>query len=66
MKIGDLVTLRWGEGKRAAGIIVETYQSGGNDRYPAYKEVRVQWLDDGGQDVSWVIPKDLEIVSENR
>jgi len=66
MTIGDLVALRWGEGKRAAGMIVETYQSGGEERNPAYKEVRVQWLDDGGQDVSWVMWKDLEIVSEGR
>ena len=66
MNIGDLVALRWGEGKRAAGIIVEIYQISAFARNPAYKEVRVQWLDDGGQDVSWVILKDLEIVSENR
>ena len=66
MNIGDLVAMRWGEGKRAAGMIVETYQSGGDDRNPAYKEVRVQWLDDAGKDISWVMRKDLEVVSENR
>ena len=65
MKIGDLVTLRWGEGRRAAGMIMETHHSGGNDSI-AYREVRVQWLDDGGKDVSWVMPKDLEIINENR
>ena len=32
----------------------------------AIKELRVQWLDDGGKDVSWVRRKDLETVSENR
>ena len=65
MTIGDLVALRWGEGKRAAGMIVETYQSCINDRI-VYKEVRVQWLDDGGQDVSWVMRKDLEVLSASR
>ena len=66
MTIGDLVALRWGEGKRAAGIIVEIFKSPIFEGDPPYEEVRVQWLDDGGQDVSWVIPKDLEIVSESR
>ena len=64
MKIGDLVTLRWGEGKRAAGMIVEKYAriETGDGR----SEMRVRWLDDAGKDVSWVMRKDLEIINANR
>lgn len=64
MKIGDLVALRWGEGKRAAGMIVEKFVHNLADR--DYIELRIRWLDDTGKDVSWVRPKDLEIVSEGR
>ena len=62
MKIGDLVTLRWGEGKRAAGIITEIYHSNSSI---SYSEMYVSWFSDH-QDSSWVRPEDLEVVSENR
>ena len=61
MKIGDLVTLRWGEGKRAAGMIMETHHSGGNDSI-AYREVRVLV----GSRERLFESCSLEIINENR
>ena len=66
MKIGDLVRFRSSYPDWPVGIVVEIYQISAFARNPAYNEVRVQWLDDAGKDVSWVRPKDLETVSEGR
>jgi len=64
MKIGDLVKLRFGASlPGGVGMIIEEFIHDLADR--DVKEVRVQWLDDTGKDVSWVRPKDLEAVSEN-
>ena len=63
MKIGDLVKLRF-SGAECVGIVVEEFIH--DLAHRDVKEVRVQWLDDAGKDVSWVRPKDLETVSENR
>jgi hypothetical protein len=62
MKIGDLVKLRFGSSlPDGVGIIVEKYAriETGDQR----AEMRVQWLDDAGKDVSWVMRKDLEVIS---
>ena len=66
MKIGDLVKFSRSQGFQAdcVGMIIEEFIHDLYDR--AIKELRVQWLDDGGKDVSWVRRKDLEAVSENR
>ena len=59
MRIGDLVTLAWGEHPRRAGIIIDIYEriDGTN--------ARVEWF----QGVNWSerfhIQK-LELVNENR
>ena len=66
MKVGDLVKLSRSQGFQAdcVGMIIEEFIHDLPDR--AVKELRVQWLDDGGKDVSWVRRKDLEAVSEGR
>ena len=66
MKIGDLVKFSRSQGFQAdcVGMIIEEFIHDLSDR--AIKELRVQWLDDGGKDVSWVRRKDLEAVSESR
>ena len=63
MKIGDLVKLHFGMSE-CVGMIVEKYPriETGDQR----AEMRVQWLDDAGKDLSWVMRKDLEVISENR
>ena len=70
MKIGDLVRMRFASSGFAkevdcTGIVVEEYHLNSARAQP-YSELRVQWLDDGGKDVSWVLRKDLEAVSEGR
>ena len=65
MKIGDLVKLRFGASlPGGVGIIIEEFVHDLADR--DINEVRVQWLDYAGKDVSWVRPKDLEVLGENR
>ena len=64
MKIGDLVRMRFSESDCFVGMIIEEFIHDLADR--DIKEVRVQWLDDAGKDVSWVRPKDLEAVSASR
>jgi primosomal protein N' len=61
MKIGDLVTLRWGEGKRTAGMVVDLHYNGNE----WIDEVKIQWLSEWNS-TSWVRAADLEIVNENR
>ncbi len=70
MKIGDLVRMRFASSGFAkevdcTGIVVEEYHLNSARAQP-YSELRVQWLDDGGKDVSWVLRKDLEILSASR
>ena len=65
MKIGDLVTLRWGAEKRAAGMVVDVHYDGGRGANDWIDEVRVEWLSEGTSR-SWVRVADLEAVSENR
>lgn len=69
MKIGDLVRMRFAPSGFArevdcVGIIVEKYPriETGDQR----AEMRVQWLDDAGKDISWVMRKDLEVLSASR
>ena len=64
MKIGDLVRFRSSYPDWPVGMIIEEFIHDLSER--AIKELRVQWLDDGGKDVSWVRRKDLETVSESR
>jgi hypothetical protein len=67
MKVGDLVKLRFGASlPDGVGIVVEEFHLNSVAVAQPYSELRVQWLDDGGKDVSWVRRKDLEVVSENR
>jgi hypothetical protein len=67
MKLGDLVKLRFGSSlPDGVGIVVEEYHLTSASSSHQYSELRVQWLDDGGKDVSWCLRKDLEIVSESR
>ena len=61
MKIGDLVTLRWGEGRRSAGMVVDVHYEG-NDWID---EACVEWFSEWSS-TSWVRVADLEIVNENR
>ena len=64
MKVGDLVRFPSASPDWPVGMIIEEFIHDLDDR--DIKEVRVQWLDDAGQDASWVRPKDLETVSESR
>ena len=57
MKLGDLVTLRWGEGTRAAGMVVADDDLRG--------EVYVEWFSEWTS-TTWVRAADLEIINENR
>ena len=68
MKIGDLVKLRFGKdvSPDSVGVVVEEYRMHSASSSHQYSELRVQWLDDGGKDVSWCLPKDLEVVSASR
>ncbi len=65
MKLGDLVKLRFLPADNpCVGLIVEKYPriETGDQR----AEMRVQWLDDAGKDISWVMRKDLEVLSASR
>ena len=68
MKIGDLVKLRFGKdvSPDSVGVVVEEYRMHSASSSHQYSELRVQWLDDSGKDVSWIRRKDLEIVSASR
>ena len=71
MKIGDLVRMRFASSGFAkevdcTGIVVEEYRMHSASSSHQYSELRVQWLDDGGKDVSWVMGKDLEVISASR
>jgi len=68
MKLGDLVKLRFGVASTpdSVGIVVEEFHLNSVAGAQPYSELRVQWLDDGGKDVSWCLRKDLEIVSASR
>jgi hypothetical protein len=61
MKLGDLVTLRWGEGKRSAGMVVGVHYSGNE----WIDEVCVEWFSEW-KPTSWIRAADLEIVNETR
>jgi hypothetical protein len=63
MKIGDLVRLRWGGEKHGAGIILQIYWNNANGNYT---ETKVKWLFSEWEDSSWVLTRDLEILSEYR
>ena len=62
MKIGDLVKLSWGRPVNI-GIVVEKYHKEYATTGDSYTELRVQWL--VTKDASWVMRKDLELVSES-
>ncbi len=67
MKVGDLVKLRFGASlPDGVGIVVEEFHLNSVAVAQPYSELRVQWLDDSGKDVSWIRRKDLEAVSEGR
>ena len=61
MQIGDLVTVRWGEGKRSAGMVVDVHYDGNN----WIDEVYVEWFSEWNS-TSWMRAADLEIVNESR
>lgn len=65
MKLGDLVKLRF-SGAECVGIVVEEFHLNSVAVAQPYSELRVQWLDDSGKDVSWIRRKDLETVSASR
>jgi len=64
MKVGDLITLRWGEHPRSVGIIIQDaalfYATGTGKAY----KVCVQWLSTGRS--TWIVGTDLELVNESR
>jgi len=64
VKIGDLVTLRWGEGKRSAGMVVDVHYDGGRGANDWIDEVYVEWLSEWTS-TTWVRVTDLEIINEN-
>jgi len=65
MKIGDLVKLRFGASlPGGVGMIIEDYPV--TCGAAKYTEVRVRWLDYPGIDVSWVMRKDLKVLSASR
>ena len=67
MKLGDLVKLRFGSSlPDGVGIVVEEFHLNSVAVAQPYSELRVRWLDDSGKDVSWCLPKDLEVVSASR
>jgi hypothetical protein len=55
MRVGDLVTLRWSEGKRVAGMVVAGQESHG--------EVYVEWFSARAAP-TWVRIDNLELVNE--
>ena len=63
MKLGDLVKLRFGMWE-CVGLIVEKYPR--IEPLHQHAEMRVQWLDDAGKDISWVMRKDLEVINASR
>ena len=66
VKIGDLVRFRSSSPDWPVGIVVEEFHLNSVAVAQPYSELRVQWLDDSGKDVSWIRRKDLEIVSASR
>ena len=63
MKVGDLVRLSFANSSECVGLVVESYCPAGNE---GYTEFRVRWLDDAGKDVSWVMGKDLSLISKRK
>ena len=63
MKVGDLVKLHFENSSECVGLVVESYCPAGNK---GYTEHRVRWIDDAGKDVSWVMGKDLRLLSASR
>ena len=63
MKLGDLVKLCFANSSECVGLVIESYCPAGNKGYTEY---RVRWIDDAGKDVSWVMGKDLKVLSEGR
>ena len=63
MKVGDLVRLSFANSSECVGLVVESYCPAGNK---GYTEFRVRWLDDAGKDVSWVMGKDLSLISKRK
>jgi len=64
VKVGDLVTLRWGEHPRSVAIIIKDaalFAATGTGK--TYK-VCVQWLSTGRS--TWIVGTDLELVNESR
>ena len=66
MKLGDLVRFCDSSPDWPVGIVVEEFHLNSVAVAQPYTELRVQWLDDSGKDVSWVRRKDLEVVSASR
>ena len=63
MQVGDLVKLRFANSSECVVLVVESYCPAGNRGYTEY---RVRWVDDAGKDASWVMGKDLRLLSASR
>ena len=57
MKIGDLVTLAWGEHPRRVGMVTAIRR---------FNEARVKWFGADGADEEHYLLRCLELASENR
>ena len=64
MKVGDLVTLRWGEHRRPVGMIIKDAALFAATGTGKVHKVCVQWLNTGRS--TWIVGADLEKVSESR
>ena len=64
MKVGDLVSLQSNHRTPRRGLIIEEYPV--TCGAAKYTEVRVRWLAEDGKGVSWVMRKDLEVISASR
>ena len=64
MKVGDLVTLRWGEHRRPVGMIIKDAALFAATGTGKVHKVCVQWLSTGRS--TWIVGADLEKVSESR
>ena len=63
MKVGDLVKVSFAGHEESTGMVIEEYcRNAARDE--AYAEVRVQWF--GSKDTTWILRRDVELVSESR
>ena len=64
MKIGDLVKVSFAGHEESTGMVIEEYHKHFAHIRDEFSEVRVKWF--GSKDTTWILRRDVELVSESR